>query len=306
MSLPTKTTRRPVEPRELAPGGADVAGERGALRRRLGLGFLQRGGRARAASPPPRPAARARTPRRRRRAGPAASARRPTGRPAPPTATRRCGASPTSTPRAGPSPSRAHGRKRAGSRLTTYSRALPWIFTAYGTPSSARARIAGPHHGVVGQRDVGPDALGDLPHGGHVAGHVVLDLLVGALEERPGLDPVVAVGDVDRQQAAEVRAVGGAAHGIAQPPQLQALAAVPIAVRVDEGQPLGRPFLAEEMDLVAGPYQRPRELGVVDVRTRPAQQVAVEDKDFHERQRIEEVWEAAIYDGTSKVQRLCL
>ena len=50
---------------------------------------------------------------------------------------------PTSTPRAPARPSTAYGRKR-GYGLTTYSSALPWIFTAYGTSSSARARIAGP------------------------------------------------------------------------------------------------------------------------------------------------------------------
>ena len=53
---------------------------------------------------------------------------------------------PTSTPEAPARPSRANGRKRGGSCLTTYSSALPWIFTAYGIPSgpSARARITGP------------------------------------------------------------------------------------------------------------------------------------------------------------------
>ena len=50
---------------------------------------------------------------------------------------------PTSTPRAPARPSTAYGRNR-GYGLTTYSSALPWIFTAYGTSPSARARIAGP------------------------------------------------------------------------------------------------------------------------------------------------------------------
>ena len=51
---------------------------------------------------------------------------------------------PTSTPPAPARPSAAYGRNRARCGLTVYSSALPWIFTAYGTPASARARIAGP------------------------------------------------------------------------------------------------------------------------------------------------------------------
>ncbi len=52
---------------------------------------------------------------------------------------------PTRTVRARSRPSRAAGRNRAGSRLTVYSSALPWTFTAYGTASpSPRARTSGP------------------------------------------------------------------------------------------------------------------------------------------------------------------
>ena len=53
------------------------------------------------------------------------------------------------------------------------------------------------HHQVVGERDVGPHALGDLAHRGDVALHVALELGVGEVRERARLDPVVAVGDVD-------------------------------------------------------------------------------------------------------------
>ena len=52
---------------------------------------------------------------------------------------------PVRTPRAPRTPSSAAGTNR-GCGFTTYSSALPWIFTAYGTPvpASARASTSGP------------------------------------------------------------------------------------------------------------------------------------------------------------------
>jgi hypothetical protein len=71
------------------------------------------------------------------------------------------------------------------------------------------------HDQVVRQREVGADPLSDLAHGGHVALQVAVELRLREVRERLGLDPVVAVGDVDRQQAAEVGAVDGRAHRLA-------------------------------------------------------------------------------------------
>ena len=65
-----------------------------------------------------------------------------------------------------------------------------------------------PHDEVVGQRDVGAHALGDLADGGDVALDVALELLVGAVQERLGVEALVAVVDVDGQQVADVRAGG--------------------------------------------------------------------------------------------------
>ena len=75
-----------------------------------------------------------------------------------------------------------------------------------------RARHAGAgqdersHDEVVGQRGVGLDAPGDLPDSRHVALDVGGDLLVGAVGQRLGVEALVAVGDVDGQQAADRRA----------------------------------------------------------------------------------------------------
>ena len=91
------------------------------------------------------------------------------------------------------------------------------------------------HHEVVGERDVGPHALGDLAHGGDVALEVVVELGVGELGERLRLDPLVAVGDVDRQQAAEVGPVDRRPHRLA--PRLERQrAAVPVPGGVDPVQ----------------------------------------------------------------------
>ena len=103
----------------------------------------------------------------------------------------------------------------AGSGLTVYSSALPWTFTAYGTPSPARGPGRRAHHEVVGERDVRPHARGDLAHGGDVRVEVGVELLVGELRERLGLDALVAVGHVDRQQAADVGPVDRRARRLA-------------------------------------------------------------------------------------------
>ena len=129
MSLPMKhdvAVADEVEPAQRARGRAGVARE-GAL------AAVVLAGRPAARSGPRRPRRRRRaggTRRRRRPAGPAACARAGRRPPSPPTATRPCGAS-RRAPRARRArPSRAQGRKRSGSRLTTYSSALPCTFTA--------------------------------------------------------------------------------------------------------------------------------------------------------------------------------
>ena len=104
---------------------------------------------------------------------------------------------------------------------------------------------------MVGQRDIGPHALGDLAHRGHVALQVAVDLRVAEIRERPRLDPLVAVGHVDRQQPADVRAVDRRARRLAPRAHLER-AAVPVAGRVDPARARsGSRSWHEQVDLVA-------------------------------------------------------
>ena len=136
------------------------------------------------------------------------------------------------------------------------------------------------HHEVVGERDVRPHALGDLAHGGDVALEIAVELGVREVAERLGLDAVVAVGDVDRQQAAEVGPVDGRPDRLAPGLEHQ-LAAVPVPGGVDPALLEGVALLTQQVHLVARAHQRGGEPRVVDVRAGPAQQVAVEDQDPH-------------------------
>jgi hypothetical protein len=63
------------------------------------------------------------------------------------------------------------------------------------------------HDEVIGERHVRGSSLGDLADGGHVRGEVGIELGGGELGERARLDPLVAVRDVDGEQAADVRPV---------------------------------------------------------------------------------------------------
>jgi hypothetical protein len=140
-----------------------------------------------------------------------------------------------------------------------------------------------PHHEVVGQGDVGPGARRDVPDGGHVGRDVGGDLLVGEVGERARLDAVVAVGDVHREQAADVRAPGRHLHGLAQDldPRLTPL---PGPDRVDEVQRLRPPVLGEQVDDVSAAAQGGGQARVVDVGPRAMQEVPVEHQDAHPRQ----------------------
>jgi hypothetical protein len=136
---------------------------------------------------------------------------------------------------------------------------------------------------VVGEARVHVSELRDLPDRRDVRLDVALELLLAQLVEGLDLEALVSVVDVDRQQAADVRAVHGAAApegGATDAVDLEP-AGVPLADRVHEAE-LARPaLLAEEVDVVAEPHERLRELRVVDVRPGPAQQVAVEDQQAH-------------------------
>ena len=99
------------------------------------------------------------------------------------------------------------------------------------------------------------------------------------------LEPLVAIGDVDRQQVADVRPPRRHADGLAQDLDLRR-AVVPRADRVDEWQLCGTAVLADEVDLGAGAGERRGQPGVVDVRAGSAQQVAVEDEDAHRARAI--------------------
>ena len=139
-----------------------------------------------------------------------------------------------------------------------------------------------PHDEVVGQRHVGPRAGDDVADGGHVGLDVGGDLGVAALGERAGRHALVAVGDVDGQEVADVGPPGRHAHRLAQDLDARR-AALPGADGVDERELLGPAVLAEQVDDRSAARQRGREPCVVDVRAGPAQQVAVEDEDAHRR-----------------------
>jgi hypothetical protein len=136
------------------------------------------------------------------------------------------------------------------------------------------------HHEVVGQRDVGRDPVDHLVHRRDVGVEVAVELPRAEVGERLGLHPFVAVGDVDGEQAVDVGPVGGAADGLAQGAHTEPTVD-PLADRVDEVEPLGVALLAEQVDLMPGAAQGRGEVRVVDVRTRPGQQIAVEDQHAH-------------------------
>ena len=147
-----------------------------------------------------------------------ARARGQVRRPAsPPTATRRCGAS-----RRGPSARLRQALPRPGQEALRIAlddvlqRAAVDLHRVGHVAAQPAGEDRRPHDEVVGQRHVGPRARADVAHGGDVGLHVGLDLGVAALQQRARLEALVAVGDVDRQQAADVRAPGRHAHRLAQ------------------------------------------------------------------------------------------
>ena len=121
-----------------------------------------------------------------------------------------------------------------------------------------------PHHEVVGERQLRLYARRDLAHGLHVCLHIGEQLGVAAVGERARFDALVAVGDVNGQQGADVGAVDRTAHRIAHRPHAQA-PAFPVAGGVDEGVRLGVALLAEQVHLVSERHQRRSEACVVDV-----------------------------------------
>jgi hypothetical protein len=136
------------------------------------------------------------------------------------------------------------------------------------------------HHEVVGERDVGAGALGDLADRGDVALQVGVELCVGEVGERARLDAVVAVGDVDGQQAAEIGTVDRRVRGL-RPRGHPQRAVVPVARSVDPLLLERLALLAEQVHLMARFHERRGQPRVVDVRARAAQQIAVEDQDAH-------------------------
>jgi hypothetical protein len=136
------------------------------------------------------------------------------------------------------------------------------------------------HDEVVGQCDVRPNALDHVAHRGHVRTEVGVELGLGERLEGTGLDSLVAVGDVDGEQAADLRPVHRRPHGHPPLPHAQR-PVVPRSLRVDPRELQRGAVLAQQVQLVAAPDEGSGELGVVDVRSRSAQEVAVEDEDLH-------------------------
>ena len=134
------------------------------------------------------------------------------------------------------------------------------------------------HHHVVGQRDVGADGGHHVADRADVRRDVPFDLGVGQQRVRAGIKSRVVIGHVDRQGAADVGQVHGAADGLAQALDLE-FPVLPAPDRVHEVVLGGTLLLAEQVDLVAEVNERPGQLRVVDVASRAAQEVAVKNKD---------------------------
>ena len=215
--MPTKTTRRSLRGRCVASASAAAAGSRANEESGFPAGAWR--SRARRASSRPRRAAS------RLARAELARCRRPAGRAS-------CGASssgssiaahrlsavwrePTSTA-AGAREALAGVREEAlRVRLDRVLQRRAVDLDGVGHVAERPREDGRAHDQVVGERDVGARPLGDLAHGGDVALQVAVELGLRQVGERLGLDPVVAVGDVDRQQAAEVGAVDRRPHRLA-------------------------------------------------------------------------------------------
>src|SRR5437867_5954 len=99
---------------------------------------------------------------------------------------------------------------------------------------------------------------GNLLHRGDVRVEIARELVVAEAVEGANLEPLVRVVDVDGQQAADVRAVDGAATRVRRPAHGAdyELTALPLSDRVDETERLGLSLLADEMDLVPSSHER--------------------------------------------------
>src|SRR5215211_2019796 len=93
----------------------------------------------------------------------------------------------------------------------------------------------------------------------------MIELRFAQLRVRLGVEAVVAVGDVDRQHAPDVRIVDGDAFG-----------SVPAAI------------LAEQVHVVAQAREGPHQAGVVDVASGAPEQISVEDQYAHRRRLFQE------------------
>ncbi len=114
------------------------------------------------------------------------------------------------------------------------------------------------HNQVVGQRNVGPGAPRHLSHPLGVGSEVQVELAVAQLGEGHGVEAVVLVGHVDRQDPADVGVMDGDGLG--------------------QSQAFRMALLAHEVHLVPEGRERSRQTEVVDVAARASQQVAVEDQ----------------------------
>ena len=101
---------------------------------------------------------------------------------------------------------------------------------------SARARIAGPITRWFASATSGRHARDDLAHGGDVGVQVAVDLGVAELRGTGAPRCRRSVGDVDRQQAADVRPVDGRARRASRRSLDDQRPGVPVARRVDPVQ----------------------------------------------------------------------
>ena len=122
-----------------------------------------------------------------------------------------------------------------------------------GESQAAARQDRRPHHQVVGEGGVDPPYGGrDVADRGDVRLDIALDLAVAQLVEDPGLESLVGVLDIERQEPADIRQIRGhrpRSGELPKPLDLE-LAALPAPHRLHPFQTGRVGVLAEQMDLV--------------------------------------------------------
>ncbi len=152
--------------------------------------------------------------------------------------------------------------------------------------ASGLERDVGAHHLVPGHDRIGLVLADGGDERVDVRLRVAVELLVGEVREALHDEPLIVVVDVDRQQAFDRRPHDPTATRRGRPTAARRgegrVVEREVAVLVDELQQVGLSLLAQQQDVVAGLSPHARQVGGVEVGSRPRQQVAVPQQDPHE------------------------